>query len=221
MCAVECLCAHSSLPMQVLTLHHTRPKSPALAVPPRPLPGVRPLQLCTRRDCAAAHHSRADRPGRPSVHTQRGKPAVAKAPRGPERLGRQPQQAGCPYFTIHLHISCLPYSLAVFVLSRMAPQSLPSGSHALPTALPPPCTLQVRVGVSIHHSVQSVALDTLVEHRLGGEGGKVRFSGYQEWGLGKANKAPPGQRVRPGAPAWQRGRLGKGVQEQLAAAYLS
>ncbi|KAI7846383.1 hypothetical protein COHA_000094 [Chlorella ohadii] len=30
----------------------------------------------------------------------------------------------------------------------------------------------VRVGVSIHHSVQSVALDTLVEHRLGGEGGK-------------------------------------------------
>ncbi|PRW45131.1 putative helicase MAGATAMA 3 [Chlorella sorokiniana] len=30
----------------------------------------------------------------------------------------------------------------------------------------------VRVGVSIHHSVQSVALDTLVEHRLGGDGSK-------------------------------------------------
>ena len=33
--------------------------------------------------------------------------------------------------------------------------------------------LQVRVGLSIHHSVQSVALDTLVEHRLGGEACKV------------------------------------------------
>lgn len=32
------------------------------------------------------------------------------------------------------------------------------------------------MGVSIHHSVQSVALDTLVEHRLGGEG-KVRPQG--------------------------------------------
>ncbi|PSC70977.1 putative helicase MAGATAMA 3 [Micractinium conductrix] len=30
----------------------------------------------------------------------------------------------------------------------------------------------VRVGVSIHHSVQSVALDTLVEHRLGGDAAK-------------------------------------------------
>lgn len=30
----------------------------------------------------------------------------------------------------------------------------------------------VRVGVSIHHSVQSVALDTLVEHRLGGDASK-------------------------------------------------
>lgn len=39
-----------------------------------------------------------------------------------------------------------------------------------------PC-LQVRVGVSIHHSVQSVALDTLVEHRLGGDASKVRLWG--------------------------------------------
>jgi hypothetical protein len=31
----------------------------------------------------------------------------------------------------------------------------------------------VRVGVSIHHSVQSVALDTLVAQRLGGDAGKV------------------------------------------------
>ncbi|KAL4448164.1 hypothetical protein ABPG75_005383 [Micractinium tetrahymenae] len=30
----------------------------------------------------------------------------------------------------------------------------------------------VRVGVSIHHSVQSVALDTLVDHRLGGDASK-------------------------------------------------
>lgn len=36
---------------------------------------------------------------------------------------------------------------------------------------------QVRVGVSIHHSVQSVALDTLVEHRLGGDaGGQVKHT---------------------------------------------
>ena len=35
---------------------------------------------------------------------------------------------------------------------------------------------QVRVGVSIHHSVQSVALDTLVEHRLGGDASRVRAS---------------------------------------------
>ena len=35
---------------------------------------------------------------------------------------------------------------------------------------------QVRVGVSIHHSVQSVALDTLVEHRLGGDASRVRDS---------------------------------------------
>lgn len=39
-----------------------------------------------------------------------------------------------------------------------------------PTPPRPPC--QVRVGVSIHHSVQSVALDTLVEHRLGGDAAK-------------------------------------------------
>ena len=45
---------------------------------------------------------------------------------------------------------------------------LASPCLALPARL-----LQVRVGLSIHHSVQSVALDTLVEHRLGGEACKV------------------------------------------------
>ncbi len=139
MCAAEA-CVHvpaSPCKCTPCTLQDPKPLHARCAsLPP---PGVRPLQLCTRRDCAAAHLSRPDRPGRPSVHTQRGKPAVAKAPRGRERLGRQPQQVGCPYFSIRLHICCLPYSLAVFVLSRMAPQSPPSGSHALPTALPPPC----------------------------------------------------------------------------------
>lgn len=42
---------------------------------------------------------------------------------------------------------------------------------ACPPVVAPPC--QVRVGVSIHHSVQSVALDTLVDHRLGGDASKV------------------------------------------------
>jgi hypothetical protein len=48
---------------------------------------------------------------------------------------------------------------------------------------------QVRVGVSIHHSVQSVALDTLVEHRLGGDASRVRDSmaarcAHPRWDVG-------------------------------------
>ena len=190
MCAVECLCAHSSLPMQVLTLHHTRPKSPALAVPPRPLPGVRPLQLCTRRDCAAAHHSRADRPGRPSVHTQRGKPAVAKAPRGPERLGRQPQQAGCPYFTIHLHISCLPHFLACSMLPW--PEWLPN--H--PPMAPMPCPL----------------LSLLPA----GARGCVHPPQRAERGAGHSGGAPPGRRGWQGALFWLP-RMGPGEGKQSTA----
>lgn len=42
----------------------------------------------------------------------------------------------------------------------------------------------MRVGVSIHHSVQSVALDTLVDHRLGGDASKVGVPGLEGSGSG-------------------------------------
>lgn len=55
---------------------------------------------------------------------------------------------------------------------------------------------QVRVGVSIHHSVQSVALDTLVAHRLGGDAVKVGAGGVgwrlrARWVAGLCLASPP------------------------------
>ena len=67
------------------------------------------------------------------------------------------------------------YARLVLEPARLCLMCHPTRLIARPPTLPSLHPAQVRVGVNIHHSVHSVALDTLVDHRLGGDmGAQVR-----------------------------------------------